>query len=160
MITVNGKDSTYRSTFASSSSSRVFSQVGCHIGISKYLTKKGLHLRRRRRRQQCPASFCRMRWRLRRRTTPAAACAPAAAGAGAAPPVLPVAHSMSVQNICNRDNCMFETVCTSILGSLDLGWSATSVTSAVSAWPKRIERWKYEKLLDKKILLRKKPQIY
>jgi hypothetical protein len=41
MVTVDRKDSTYKSTFAWSSSSRVFSQVGCHIGISKYLTRKG-----------------------------------------------------------------------------------------------------------------------
>lgn len=38
---INGTDSTYRSTLASSSSSSVFSQVGCQIGISKYLTRKG-----------------------------------------------------------------------------------------------------------------------
>ena len=63
---------------------------------------------------------------------------------------------------------MFETVRTSISASLDLDGCATSVTQAVSvlalmavsALAKLIERWKYEKLLDKKILLRKKPQIY
>ena len=32
---------TYTSTLASSNSSRAFSLVGCHIGISKYLTRKG-----------------------------------------------------------------------------------------------------------------------
>jgi hypothetical protein len=37
----NGSDITYRSTLAASSSSRVFSLVGCHSGISKYLTRKG-----------------------------------------------------------------------------------------------------------------------
>ena len=38
---VNGNDITYTSTLASSSSSRAFSLVGCHISISKYLTRKG-----------------------------------------------------------------------------------------------------------------------
>jgi hypothetical protein len=37
----NGSYKTYTSTLASSSSSRSFSLVGCHIGISKYLTIKG-----------------------------------------------------------------------------------------------------------------------
>jgi hypothetical protein len=37
----NGSYNTYTSTLASSSSSRSFSLVGCHIGISKYLTIKG-----------------------------------------------------------------------------------------------------------------------
>ena len=37
----NGSNNTYMSTLASSSSSRDFSLVGCHIGISKYLTRKG-----------------------------------------------------------------------------------------------------------------------
>ena len=41
MLVEKGSDNTYRSTFASSSSSSVLSQVGCHIGISKYLTRKG-----------------------------------------------------------------------------------------------------------------------
>jgi hypothetical protein len=41
MLKVNERDVTYRSTLASSSSSRAFSLVGCHIGISKYLTMKG-----------------------------------------------------------------------------------------------------------------------
>ncbi len=38
---VNGNNITYTSTLASSSSSRAFSLVGCHICISKYLTRKG-----------------------------------------------------------------------------------------------------------------------
>ena len=37
----NRSYNTYTSTLASSSSSRSFSLVGCHIGISKYLTIKG-----------------------------------------------------------------------------------------------------------------------
>ena len=41
MLKVNERDITYRSTLASSSSSRAFSLVGCHIGIAKYLTMKG-----------------------------------------------------------------------------------------------------------------------
>jgi hypothetical protein len=41
MLVEDGSDNTYRSTFASSSLSSVLSQVGCHIGISKYLTRKG-----------------------------------------------------------------------------------------------------------------------
>ena len=32
---------TYTSIWASSSSSRVFSHLGCHIGISKYFSRKG-----------------------------------------------------------------------------------------------------------------------
>ncbi len=38
---INGNGITYTSTLASSSSSRAISLVGCHIGISKYLTRKG-----------------------------------------------------------------------------------------------------------------------
>ena len=38
---VNRNDITYTSTLSSSSSSRAFSLVGCHISISKYLTRKG-----------------------------------------------------------------------------------------------------------------------
>ena len=37
----NGSYKTYTSTLASSNSSRAFSLVGCHIGMSKYLTRKG-----------------------------------------------------------------------------------------------------------------------
>ncbi len=37
----NGSYNTYTSTLASSSSSRAFSLVGCHICISKYFTRKG-----------------------------------------------------------------------------------------------------------------------
>ena len=37
----NGRDITYRSTLASSSLLSVFWLVGCHISISKYLTRKG-----------------------------------------------------------------------------------------------------------------------
>ena len=37
----NGSYKTYTSTLASSNSSRAFSLVGCHIGMSKYLTRRG-----------------------------------------------------------------------------------------------------------------------
>ena len=41
MLMEDGRSITYISTLASSNSSRAFSLVGCHIGISKYLTRKG-----------------------------------------------------------------------------------------------------------------------
>ena len=37
----DGRNITYILTLASSNLSRAFSLVGCHIGISKYLTRKG-----------------------------------------------------------------------------------------------------------------------
>jgi hypothetical protein len=40
------------------------------------------------------------------------------------------------------------------------GFAACGTAGEVSALPKLIERSKYEKLLDKKILLSKKPQSY
>ena len=161
MITVNGKDSTYRSTFASSSSSRVFSQVGCHISISKYLTKKGLHLRWRRRRQhpsRCVVcgGDCGGGRRPRRR---------------ARRPL----RGRGQHHLCYPlpTQCRFKIFATvTIVCSKQyaprfwLHWILAGV-QLLSPWRQRclhgqklIERWKYEKLLDKKILFRKKPQIY
>ena len=140
MITVNGKDSTYRSTFASSSSSRVFSQVGCHISISKYLTKKGLHLRWRRCRQHpsrcvvCGGDCGGGRRPRRRARRPLR-------GRGQHRLCYPLPTQCrfkifaTVTIVCSKQ---YAVLCTSILASLDLGWSATSVTlaTAVSARPK------------------------
>jgi hypothetical protein len=54
MLKVNKRDITYRSTLASSSSSRAFSLVGCHIGISKYLTMKGHTISRTKNKKYLP----------------------------------------------------------------------------------------------------------